>query len=439
VTKPVPNLQLRNWRAGHHLTREEMATRINATQAGIAERLACDDERIRRWETGEVRWPSPVYRRALKELTTLEPAELGFIPHDLHRQGQAGSLDTLRVEADFFDTMELARMVTVSDLGQGTAEVLQEAADLLCRAYPSAPAAELRTRTKQRLKYLTQLLGGRLTLRQHRDLLVSAGWLWLLLGCLHYDLGEREPAETARQAAGQIGQETGSGQLSAWACEMAAWFALTEGRYHDVIDYAQAGQQQAGMSHAMVQLVLQEARGRARLGQRREVRAGLNQGTKLLEQLPQPQHPEHHFVFDHTKWIFYAATCYTWLGDDEPAEEHAREIIEYHTQPDGSSDAPMRTANAHIDLGLILARHGELDEAVDHGLQAFQFERKTEASLLSRAADLDRDLGQRYPSEHLAEPFHEQYADARRSLQRRATQDPEQRTPAPRQAPHQAP
>src|SRR5207249_1754649 len=141
-----------------------------------------------------------------------------------------------------------------------------------------------------------------------------------------------------------------------------------------------------------------------------------------LEQLPRPQHPEHHFVFDHTKWIFYAATCYTWLGDDEPAEEHAREIIEHHTQPDGSSDAPMRTANAHIDLGLILARHGELDEAVDHGLQAFQFERKTEASLLSRAADLDRDLGQRYPSEHLAEPFHEQYADARRSLQRRTAQ-----------------
>jgi hypothetical protein len=136
-------------------------------------------------------------------------------------------------------------------------------------------------------------------LRQHRDLLVTTGWLWLLLGCLHFDLGEREPAETARQAACQIGQQTGSGQLTAWACEMAAWFALTEGRYNDVIDYARAGQQLAGVSHAMVQLVLQEARGRARLGQRREVRASLDRGTKLLEQLPRPEHPEHHFVFDH--------------------------------------------------------------------------------------------------------------------------------------------
>ena len=39
-----------------------------------------------------------------------------------------------------------------------------------------------------------------------------------------------------------------------------------------------------------------------------------------------------------------AATCYTWLGDDEPAEEHAREFIAYHTRLDGSSNAPMGTA-----------------------------------------------------------------------------------------------
>jgi hypothetical protein len=103
-------------------------------------------------------------------------------------------------------------------------------------------------------------------------------------------------------------------------------------------------------------------------------------------------------VFDHTKWIFYAATCYTWLGDDEPAEEHARELIADHTRPDGSSNAPMRTAMSHIDLGLIRARHGDLDEAVHHGLTAFSYDRKTEASLLSHATDLDQLLSDRYPA-----------------------------------------
>ena len=325
------------------MSRAEMADRINASPAGVTERLACDEERVHRWESGEVRWPSPPYRRALKELTGLEPAQLGFIPRehaDAEQPARIQAADAFRSEAELVDTLDLARMVTISDLGQGTLDTLQEAAELLCRAYPSASAGELRTRTRQRLSYISRLLGGRLTLAQHRELLVTIGWLALLLGCVHYDLGEREQAEAARQAAYQAGMQAGHGEIIAWSYELAAWFALTEGRYHDVMDYAQAGQQHAGLTNAMIQLVLQQARGQARLGERRDVYASLDRGAKLLEQLPRPEHPENHFVFDHTKWIFYAATCYTWLGDDEPAEEHARELIAYHTQPDGSSNPP---------------------------------------------------------------------------------------------------
>jgi len=425
VTSTIPNITLRNWRAQQHLARAEVADRINASQAGITERLACDEERIRRWESGEVRWPSPPYRRALKELTGLEPAQLGFVPRDQAATQQAACAriepaEAFRSEAELFDTMDLDRMVTVSDLGQGTIDTLQEAADLLCRAYPSAPATELRARTKQRLSYITRLISGRVTLDQHRELLVTAGWLALLLGCLHFDLGEREQAEAARRAAYHAGLQSGHGEIVAWSYELAAWFALTEGRYHDVVAYARAGQAHAGLTNAMVQLVLQQARGQARLGERRDVHASLDHGAKLLEQLPRPDHPENHFVFDHTKWIFYAADCYTWLGDDEPAEEHAREIIAHHTRPDGSSNAPMRTANSQMDLAVIRARHGDLDQAVHHGLAAFGYDRKTEASLLSRAAELDHVLAERYPDERLADDFHERYIDAWTALRRRA-------------------
>jgi hypothetical protein len=315
--------------------------------------------------------------------------------------------------------MDLDRMVTCSDLGQGTTDTLQEAAELLCRAYPSASAPELRARTKQRLSYTTRLISGRCTLTQHRELLVTAGWLALLLGCLHYDLGEREQAEAARQVAYHAGLQAGHGEIIAWSYELAAWFALTERRYHDVVAYAQAGQGHAGLTNALVQLVLQQARGQARLGERRDVHAALDQGAKLLERLPKPEHPENHFVFDHTKWIFYAADCHTWLGDDEPAEEHAREIIAYHTRPDGSSNAPMRSANSHMDLAVIRARHGDLDEAVHHGLAAFGYDRKTETSLLTRAADLDHILSERYPGERLADDFHERYLEAHAALRRR--------------------
>ena len=423
----VPNIPLRNWRGQQCLSRAELADRINASPTGVGERLVCDEERIRRWESGEVRWPSPVYRRALKDVTGLDPSQLGFIPN---RQAAApptriDAAQAFSSEAELVDTLDLARMVSASDIGQGALDTLQEAAELLCRAYPSASAAELRARSKQRLRYISRLLHGRLTLAQHRELLVTTGWLALLLGCVHYDLGEREQAEAARQAAYQAGLQAGHGEIVAWSYEMAAWFALTEGRYHDVVDYARAGQQHAGLTNAMIQLVLQQARGQARLGQRRDVHASLDHGAKLLEQLPRPEHPENHFVFDHTKWIFYAATCYTWLGDDEPAEEYARELIAYHTRPDGSSNAPMRTAMSQIDLGLIRARHGDLDQAVDHGLTALGYERKTEASLLSHAADLDQLLCDRYPNERLASDFHQRYRDALTALRHKAQSDSE--------------
>jgi hypothetical protein len=40
-------------------------------------------------------------------------------------------------------------------------------------------------------------------------------------------------------------------------------------------------------------------------------RGSLDRGAKLLEQIPKSDHPENHFAFDHAKWIFYAADCYT--------------------------------------------------------------------------------------------------------------------------------
>jgi tetratricopeptide (TPR) repeat protein len=416
----IPNVQLRAWRNSHQLTRAEMADRINATPIGIKERLSCDEERIRRWEAGEVSWPRTPYRLAITQLTGLAPDALGFSPNRRSENGliQAEIVpgDALRAEADLYGTMELAQQLQASDVGNGTLEALAEAVDLLCRAYPVVSAATLRDRTQKRLAQVNKLLGGRLTLDQHRELLVITGWLTALLGCVHYDLGEREEAETARRAAYEMGRQVGHGELMGWAHEMSAWFALVEGRYEDVVTAARTGQAVAGRSSAMVQLTLQEARGLARMGDRREADNALTKGAHILSGLPIPDHPDHHFVFDHSKWIFYAATAYTWLEDNDRAEEHARETIQMHTRPDGTSNAPMRVADAHIDLGIVHARRGDLDAAVEQGTAAFDIERKSLTDLVNRAGDLDRLLRQRYRREALAQEFHERFITARRAL-----------------------
>ncbi|GGT46891.1 hypothetical protein GCM10010176_107230 [Nonomuraea spiralis] len=73
--------------------------------------------------------------------------------------------------------MKLAQQLQASDVGTGTLEALAEAVDLLCRAYPVVPAGTLRDRTRKRLAQINRLITGRLTLDQHRDLLVITGWL----------------------------------------------------------------------------------------------------------------------------------------------------------------------------------------------------------------------------------------------------------------------
>ncbi|AQZ67232.1 unnamed protein product [[Actinomadura] parvosata subsp. kistnae] len=123
-----------------------MADQVNATPTGIAERLTCDEARVRRWEAGEVRWPRTPYRLALTQLTGLEPEALGF-----SQTKQTGSgliearvipADALRAEADLYGTVELAQQLQASDVESGTLEALAEASIScagLTLSYPRAP------------------------------------------------------------------------------------------------------------------------------------------------------------------------------------------------------------------------------------------------------------------------------------------------------------
>src|SRR5260221_12654051 len=176
----IPNIRIRSWRDSAHMTRAEFADAINKSPTGQAEKLFCDEERVRRWESGEVLWPSAGYRKALQEVTGRTPQDLGFAPH--YQPGGntiiAGSTlpqDTLKAEHELFSTMELARLIDGADIGTGTLDALEEATDLLCRAYPKTPSPVLKGRIKKRLKHVIDLLGSHITINQHRRLLGGAG------------------------------------------------------------------------------------------------------------------------------------------------------------------------------------------------------------------------------------------------------------------------
>ncbi len=120
---------------------------------------------------------------------------------------------------------------------------------------------------------------------------------------------------------------------------------------------------------------------------------------RLLEAMPYPDNLDHHFVVDPTKFDFYAMDCYRHLTEDRLAETLANEVIRASTDLDGIQRAPMRQAEAQITLGVIAARRGDLEQAINRGVRALSAPRKSLPSLLMVSRDLTRVLNEQYPEE----------------------------------------
>jgi transcriptional regulator with XRE-family HTH domain len=331
------------------------------------------------------------------------PMALRWMPQDASEAG---------ADVDPFEPLELVRRVERSELGPDTLEALHSGAERLCCGYSTMPPMALRQEAEQQLRYVRRLLDGRKTFSQHRELLVIAGWLSLLLGCLHNDMGKRRPAEAARDAAHHLGKEAGHPVIVRWACELHCWFALTDGRFRDVTRFAHAGlTSSANPDSASVQLALQAAKGWAKLGDRRDADNALQHGLSLLNKLPQSAHPEHHFVFDPSKYEFYAAPIYEWLGEHERAEEHCNEVFAQCTGPDGTTAWPMRLSDTQNTMALVQLHRGDLGGAIDYGNRALDYDRKCIPSLLSSTSDIVVALERQHAREPVVHGFRERVVE----------------------------
>ena len=358
----------------------------------LARLVPCNPGHVSNLRSGKAR-PSPELAQILDDIlaaggTLAALASMGSRPRP------AGDLQMI----------ELARRAAASDLGAETLELLQQSADRLCRDYPTVDPQVLSDKARTRLGYATNLLGKRVTLAQHRDLLVVAGWLSALLACTCYDAGDPGAAEIARRMTRQFGENADHSELIAWSYEIAAWYALVEGRAAQAARLSEAGLTHAGVSNAAVQLTLQASRAYARMGEDSATKM-LTVGGAVLARLPIPNHPEHHFVFDRDKYEFYTATVYTWLGtDDAAAEENAREVVARCHGPGGVIIWPTRLSTTLVNLGQIAGRRGDLDEAVVLGAESLRCGRRS-AELLPRAADLERRLAAWYGGERLVNEY----------------------------------
>jgi hypothetical protein len=165
-----------------------------------------------------------------------------------------------------WQTAELIGRIQKSDTDSVTLEALHATIFELGSQYAYRDAEELRAETHVWLRRIASMLRKPVGLHAHAELLTASGWLALLAGCLEYDMGLRTAAEVTRAAAQKLGEEADNPEVVGWSYEMSAWFALTQTRYRDVIAASNAAQHYSRKHPVVVQLVAQEAKALARMG-----------------------------------------------------------------------------------------------------------------------------------------------------------------------------
>jgi len=373
--------------------------------------------RVRSWESG-ASCPDDFYKPIIAKT-------FGTVTAAIWPTASSRDADAELIAGTGMDTLEILTRLRGSSIDAATIDGLRITVDRLCSDYAHLPAQQLLVEGRAWLRRITAMLDRQLTIGQHRELLAMAGWLAALVGCVEYDSANRDAAEATRQAAWSLGEESGSTEIMAWAQEMRAWFALTRGDYRGVLAAAETGHAAAPRGTAAVQLHAQKAKAWARIGDRRQVEVALDEGRALLEQLPYPDNLDNHFAVDPTKWDFYSMDCYRILGaagdtastENKLAESYAHEVIRIGTDATGTELSPMRNAEARITLGVISARQGDLETAIDYGNRALAGQRLSVPSLLMVSSELGTVLSERYGSDASAVD----YLDQLRHLRDNAT------------------
>ncbi|MGI5126770.1 helix-turn-helix domain-containing protein [Pseudonocardia sp. CA-107938] len=308
------------------------------------------------------------YSKAM--LGHLETGRRTILPEHLAAYSRAlGDLpDQMAVETPAeLEALELSRRVAASDVGDATLNGLEAAVDDLASSYATSLPADLLEQTRQHLRYVGRLLGARMTLAEHRRLLIAGGWLALLAGTLAVDLEHQRTARAYLGSARSIAAEAEHSEIIAWTFETEAWRTLTLGEYAEALRLSRTAQSVAPAgSSARIQATAQEGRAAARLHDQRATTAAVARVNALADPLTTPDRPEHHYRYDPSKAVSYTATTLSWVGDPA-AVDYAREAIRSLSE---EGARPRRLATARLDLALALVRQDEIDEAAASALVA---------------------------------------------------------------------
>lgn len=306
---------------------------------------------------------------------------------------------------------EMVQRVRTSDLENNYLSAINQNVEDLCSQYSTGEPGRLMGQAETELARIDQLLNQRLTLVDHRTLLVDAGWLALLLAALAYDQGMTGEAEAARQLAMAIGQDTASPSILGWAHETAVWIDIANGNWDGAITKATTGLGVAGDNEptgVSIQLALERAEASARKGDTAGMHRSLALARRLLGRHETPANPRNHFRFDHSKFDLREMRTLLIVGQDTEAEQIAIRLDAELRNPDGSSRHPMRTSELLASRGLIEARRGNVKKAVEFANAAIDIGRRSRLSFQQITSAVATEL-----AKHHDDPAVQQFLDRR--------------------------
>ncbi|GAA1819314.1 helix-turn-helix transcriptional regulator [Actinomadura chokoriensis] len=338
------------------------------TERGISQRklaalVPCNDGYVSR-VARDLKAPSPGMAARFDEILDAGGRLAALLPPPPPQPVAAVPFD------DEIEALELVRRVAASDVGDDTLTALEMTVDDMASAYPKTPPGELLTRVRRHLSHVSALMDARMTLAERRRLIVVGGWLSLLAATCNIDLGQLPAAAARLRTAAQLAEHADHPEILAWTLETRAWQRLTDGEYGEAVTLARGAQEIAPRgSSAYIQATAQEGRAWARVGAAPETRDALARVERLVEPLPMPDRPEHHYRYDPAKSDAYTATTLAWVGDPAAAP-YARGVLARLEQPSTGPARPRRAASARLDLALALLAADQPDEAAHTALEA---------------------------------------------------------------------
>ncbi|MGQ0779194.1 MAG: helix-turn-helix domain-containing protein [Pseudonocardiales bacterium] len=311
------------------------------------------------------------------------------------------------------EAMEFTRQTGISAVGRGTLEHLDLVLTDLNRSYCHEPPAELFVVAWTYRSRVDELIRGRHTLTELRELYVYAGCLSELLARLANDLGHPHTAQSYALDSYTHAGQAGHGELQGYAADAMTTIANYAGRPDQSAQAAMQGIAHVPLDHPLgIQLRVKAARAYARLGNRENFETLFTEARRLHDRMP-TQAPIR-FGLDTGAMADYAiaaypAQAYRWLDDFPTAKAHSEAALAAHESAPPGGSSPGKEAMARLVLAIALTHLGTPDEAVALGNAALTSPICTATFVRTHARDLNTALTTRYPMLPCVRDFHERY------------------------------